>query len=216
MKLEQSFTVLAPLETVWDALTNVDRVAPCLPGATLGPGSEDGVYEGTFAVKLGPAAAAYQGTLEMAALDEANHTTTMRASGRDKRGQGAASATIVSRLVAEGDGTRVDVDTDFTITGRLARFGRGGMIQDISNNLLREFASCLQERLAGEQRPPASAEASPPSAEAPGTAEPPATPSAPPGREAPAQPGPRQINGLALLFSVLRERLRRLFRGRRG
>jgi uncharacterized protein len=149
MRLEQSFTVKAPVETVWDALTNVDRVAPCLPGATLDPSGEDGVYEGTFAVKLGPTNAAYEGTLEMASLDAESHTTTMRARGRDKRGQGSASATIVSRLAAEGEGTRVDVDTDFSITGRLARFGRGGMIQDVSNRLLREFASCLQQRLAG-------------------------------------------------------------------
>ena len=68
----------------------------------------------------------------------------MRASGQDKRGQGSAKASIVSVMSAQGDGTRVDVETDFTITGRLARFGRGGMIQDVSNRLLRDFSSCLQ------------------------------------------------------------------------
>ena len=155
MKLEQSFTVSVPLDTVWDALTNVERVAPCLPGATLGPSGDDGVYEGTFAVKLGPAAAAYEGNLEIVSQDAASHTTTMRARGRDKRGQGSASATIVSHLAADADGTRIDVDTDYTVTGRLARFGRGGMIQDVSNRLLRDFADCLQKRLAGANQPAA-------------------------------------------------------------
>lgn len=192
MKLEQSFSVQAPLQTVWEALTDVERVAPCLPGATLAPGGGDGVYEGTFAVKLGPASAAYQGTLEMASVDEQARTTTMRASGRDKRGQGTAAATIVSRLVEEEGGTRVDVETDFTITGRLARFGRGGMIQDVSNRLLRDFSVCLQARLV-EQRP---------------------EPQAPP---PPAQPPPsRQVNGLAILLSIVRDRLRSLLRGRRA
>ena len=76
----------------------------------------------------------------------------MRASGQDKRGQGSAKATIVSTMHEEGDVTRVDVETDFTITGRLARFGRGGMIQDISNRLMKDFANCLQERI---EAPPA-------------------------------------------------------------
>lgn len=204
MKLEHSFTVAAPLETVWAALTDVERVAPCLPGATLGPGSGDGVYEGTFAVKLGPAAASYQGTLEMESLDEATRTTTMRASGRDKRGQGSASATIVSRLVAEDDGTRVDVVTDFTITGRLARFGRGGMIQDVSNRLLQEFSTCLQERLAEDRAP----EADPPAPE-PARPAPAATPPGPSPHVAPPR---REVNGLALLLSLLRDRLRRFLR----
>lgn len=187
MKLEQSFMVIAPLETVWAALTDVERVAPCLPGASLSPGGEDGAYEGTFSVKLGPATAAYQGTLEIAAMDTVSHTTTMRASGRDKRGQGSASATIVSHLVADGDGTRVEVETDFTITGRLARFGRGGMIQDVSNRLLKDFSKCLAATIE--------AEPSPRQAPSPALA---ATPA-------------RPVKGFSLLLSVLWERLKRLF-----
>lgn len=213
MKLEQSFTVVAPLDVVWEALTDVERVAPCLPGATLGAGDGDGVYEGTFSVKLGPATAAYQGTLEMADLDEASRTTTMKASGRDRRGQGSASATIVSRLVEEGGATRVDVITDFTITGRLARFGRGGMIQDVSAKLLEEFSARLQERIAAQpagEEPAAPAEAA---ADGGGGATTPAA--APPRPAAPAPPPPptrpQHVNGLSLLLSVLRARLRRLF-----
>lgn len=155
MKLEQTFTVEAPPDVVWAALTDVARVAPCLPGAEITGEGEEGTYEGTFTVKLGPTTASYNGWLRMESLDEAARVATMSARGTDKRGQGGASATIVSTITAEGSGARVEVDTDFAITGRLARFGRGGMIQDVSNRLLADFAACLQARLAAEQVPAA-------------------------------------------------------------
>ena len=161
MKLEQSFTVTAPVEQVWATLVDVERVAPCLPGAEISGQSPDGGYEGTFTVKLGPATAAYRGTLKMESLDEASRTATMSAKGTDKRGQGGASASIVSTMRQEGDETHVDVVTDFTITGRLARFGRGGMIEDNSKRLMRDFANCLQASLGAEPAPAAAAESAP-------------------------------------------------------
>jgi uncharacterized protein len=212
MKLEQSFEVDAPLETVWAALIDVQRVAPCLPGAELTDASEDGTYRGTFSVKIGPAKASYNGTLTMEEVDEAAHKVAMRASGTDKRGQGGAKALMRSTLTErEGGGTRVEVVTDMTITGRLASFSRGGMIQDVSNRLLGEFASCLQASLATEQ--PA-AEASPvPTGEpaAAGTAAPEAMAAAPPRPASPPAAG-KPISGLSLMFGILRDRLRRLFR----
>ena len=151
MKLEQSFEVAAPLEQVWRTLIDVEHVAPCLPGAAVTGRNEDGSYNGTFTVKIGPTTASYTGKLEMENVDEAAHTATMQAQGTDKRGQGGAKATINSRVVpADGVGTRVDVVTDYHITGRLARFGRGGMIEDISERLLREFAKRLQSSLAAQ------------------------------------------------------------------
>ena len=149
MKLEQSFEVAAPLEQVWQTLIDVEHVAPCLPGAAVTGRNDDGSYNGTFTVKIGPTTASYTGKLEMENIDEASHTATMQAQGTDKRGQGGAKATILSRLApADGHGTRVEVVTDYHITGRLARFGRGGMIEDISERLLREFAKRLQSSLA--------------------------------------------------------------------
>jgi carbon monoxide dehydrogenase subunit G len=149
MKLEQSFEVAAPLEQVWRTLIDVEHVAPCLPGAAVTGRNDDGSYNGTFTVKIGPTTASYTGKLEMENIDEASHTATMQAQGTDKRGQGGAKATIMSRLApADGHGTRVEVVTDYHITGRLARFGRGGMIEDISERLLREFAKRLQSSLA--------------------------------------------------------------------
>jgi carbon monoxide dehydrogenase subunit G len=152
MKLEQSFEVDAPLERVWQTLVDVEHVAPCLPGAAVTGRNEDGSYNGTFTVKIGPTTASYTGKLEMESIDESSHTATMQAQGTDKRGQGGAKATIFSRLApADGRGTRVEVVTDYHITGRLARFGRGGMIEDISERLLREFAKRLQSELAAQQ-----------------------------------------------------------------
>lgn len=152
MKLDQTFTVQADPDTVWKALTDVMRVAPNLPGAAITEDAGDGVFKGEFKVKIGPTTAAYNGQLKMEDLDEEQRVATMSARGTDKRGNGGATATIVSRVAADPDagGTRVDVETDFSITGKLARFGRGGMIQDVSNRLLREFAGNLQEDLAGE------------------------------------------------------------------
>jgi carbon monoxide dehydrogenase subunit G len=231
MRLEQSFSVEAPVETVWSALIDVERVAPCLPGAEITEAGEDGSYSGNFTVKLGPTTAAYRGTLRLESLDEAARTATMSAKGTDKRGQGGATATIVSTMRAEGAGTTVDVVTDFTITGRLARFGRSGMIEDISRRLLADFASCLQATLATEQpaaapppteggpaaaaqapsaeQPPAgpAAAAQAPSAERPPVAAPPPGPvgGPPPAARPPAKP----VRGGRLLLSVVWERIRR-------
>jgi carbon monoxide dehydrogenase subunit G len=155
MKLEQSFEVQAPLQRVWEALIDVERVAPCLPGASVTGRNPDGSYNGEFKVKIGPTSASYSGKLQMEDIDEATHSAVIQAAGTDKRGQGGAKATIVSSIAqADGGATTVNVNTDYHITGRLARFGRGGMIEEISNRLLGEFASSLQGMLAGSGDPP--------------------------------------------------------------
>jgi uncharacterized protein len=166
MKLEQSFEVAAPLEAVWKALIDVEHVAPCLPGASVTGRNEDGSYSGSLTLKIGPTTAAYAGKLEMEQIDESSHSAVMQAHGTDKRGQGGATATISSTLHSIDDGnTKVDVVTDYHITGRLARFGRGGMIEDISERLLRQFAQRLQDSLTSEPAPqpaaPAEAAAAP-------------------------------------------------------
>ena len=207
MKLEQSFEVRAPLERVWETLIDVERVAPCLPGAEITEVSDDGSYHGTFSVRLGPTTAAYRGELKIEELDESAHLVTMRADGQDKRGQGSAKATIVSTMQEAGDVTQVQVETDFTITGRLARFGRGGMIQDISNRLMQDFANCLQERI---EAPPA---AEPTVLDAVIAATPEgAAMSAPAAGGAKAPTTAKPIGGFSLFFRALLDRLRRLFR----
>jgi carbon monoxide dehydrogenase subunit G len=188
VKLEQSFEVDAPVDTVWQALIDVERVAPSLPGAAVTGRNDDGTYNGTFTIKIGPTTASYTGKLEMREVDEEARSATLHAQGTDKRGQGGANATIVSNVTEAGEGkTRVEVDTDYHITGRLARFGRGGMIEDISERLLKEFAARLQSSLA--QAPGEDAEA--PSEGEQGPAPPPPTDGPPPPpTEAPAGPPP--------------------------
>jgi uncharacterized protein len=221
VKLQQSFQVRAPVERVWETLIDIERVAPCLPGAEITEAGEDGAYRGNFTVRLGPTTASYHGELHMEETDASAHRAVMRASGQDKRGQGSAKATIVSQLEAAGEVTRVEVDTDFTITGRLARFGRGGMIQDISNRLLKDFAECLQQRIEAEQAAAESAAAADQTAPAPagrtaaapgGEAADPTAP-APAAARSPAAPLPaaKPISGFSLFFRSLWDRIRRIF-----
>jgi carbon monoxide dehydrogenase subunit G len=224
MKLEHSFQVAAPLDTVWDALIDVERVAPCLPGAEITEAGEDGTYRGTFSVRLGPTTAAYRGELSMEEVDAGAHRAVMRASGQDKRGQGSAKATIVSTLREEAGATTVDVETDFTITGRLARFGRGGMIEDVSNRLLRDFSDCLQKTIEESEATPAAAasesgggegdttiRAQPAEPVAYGRGETPPEAGAAPPPAAPAKP----VGGISLFFRALLDRIKRWFRQRR-
>jgi uncharacterized protein len=210
MKLEQSFDVDAPIDEVWAALTDVQRVAPCLPGAEITDAADDGTYHGNFTVKIGPTTASYRGTLKMAELDEAEHVATMQADGQDKRGQGGAKATIVSRLTKRDGGTHVDVETDMTITGRLARFGRGGMIQDVSNKLLGQFAQCLQTQLAGGNGAAGTSAPAPESAPAEAHDEEPSTNGAsgqPPPEPAAAQPA-APLDAGAVVLDVAKDRAR--------
>jgi len=213
------------MERVWKALIDVEHVAPCLPGAAVTKKNDDGTYDGTFTIKIGPTTASYAGKLRMEQVDETAHSATMQANGTDKRGQGGAKATIVSSLSETAGGTRVEVNTDYHITGRLARFGRGGMIEDISQKLLREFAERLQQSLsdangggpdavstAAASTAAVSAEAASPEAAepAPGLdAEPEATLSAPgPAAEPKSTAEPEALDAGALVRSVMADRIR--------
>ena len=192
MKLEQSFDVAAPLDRVWTVLVDVEHVAPCLPGAAVTGRNEDGTYVGTFTVKIGPTTASYAGTLQMENVDEATHSATMHAHGNDKRGQGGADADIFSALTPTNGGTHVEVIADYHLTGRLARFGRGGMIEDISARLLRQFAERLQASLVEDDVARRAGPAGVASAAAPGARGPePAAPAGPgPAAESWPEPAP--------------------------
>lgn len=221
MKLDQTFTVNAPPATVWEALIDVARVAPCLPGAAITGHDEDGNYKGEFKVKLGPTTAAYNGVLKMTSVDADAQVATMDARGTDKRGQGGATATIVSS-VHSGDvagETRVDLVTDFAITGRLARFGRGGMVQDVANRLLREFAANLEALLQAEGTAGAPDGDTVKAAVASASDDDQGVPSGPPASasaKAPTPPNPgftppgaAPVSGSAVLLGALADRARR-------
>jgi uncharacterized protein len=163
-----------------------------MPGAQLQEVDGD-EYRGIVKVKVGPITAQYKGTARVAEADEAAHRLVLRAEGRDTRGQGNASATITALLAADGDGTRVAVDTDLNVTGKVAQFGRGVMA-DVSQKLLGQFVDCLQKTILGPDGP--AAPESPPAgapAPTPGPTDP--APSAPPAPEATAAAaGPRTID----------------------
>jgi uncharacterized protein len=148
MKINNEFTVGAPIQQAWDTMLNLERIAPCLPGAAIQEEKDEGEYDGTMKVKIGPITANYKGTVKFEEVDEDNHRAVLQATGRDARGQGTASATIVSTLQEEGDGTKVSVETDMKLTGRAAQFGRG-IAQDVATKMLDQFASCLEEEITG-------------------------------------------------------------------
>ena len=142
MKLENEFRVDVPVEEAWRVLLDVERIAPCMPGAQLQEVEGD-EYRGIVKVKVGPITAQYKGVARITESDDASHRAVIRAEGRDTRGQGNASATATAVLQADGDGTRVSIDSDVTITGKVAQFGRG-VIADVSAKLLDQFVACLE------------------------------------------------------------------------
>src|ERR1700760_4560212 len=153
MKLENEFTVPASVDQAWAVLLDVPRVAPCLPGAAIEEGeSEDGTYNGTMTIKIGPITARYKGTVSIQEADETEHRVAMRAQAKDARGQGTAAATITSTMTETGEGTRITVVTDMRVTGPAAQFGRGVM-QDVSAKLMGRFAECLAEQMQGGSAP---------------------------------------------------------------
>ena len=149
MKINNEFTVSVPIQQAWDVMLDLQKIAPCLPGAAIKDETGDGEYDGTMKVKIGPITANYKGTVKFEEVDEDNHRAVLQATGRDARGQGTASATIVSTLQEEGgESTKVNVETDMKLTGRAAQFGRG-IAQDVATKMLNQFAECLEREISG-------------------------------------------------------------------
>ena len=143
MRISNEFTVNAPVERVWRLLTDVEAVAPCVPGVRL-TGVDGPLYSGAVRVKVGPVVAAYSGTARFTELDERERRAVLVASGRASRGSGNASATATARLRAENGRTVVSVETDLTVTGRLSELGVGA-ISGVAASLTARFAAALEE-----------------------------------------------------------------------
>src|SRR3954454_7650484 len=148
MEINDSFRVDLPVDETWRVLMDIERIAPCLPGAQLQEiaGEE---FRGVVKVKVGPITAQYKGAAYFESRDDATHVAVIKGSGRDTRGQGNASATITMRLVPDGGGTAVSVETDLAITGKVAQFGRGVMA-DVSAKLLAQFVANLERDVLSE------------------------------------------------------------------
>jgi len=191
VKIEDNFRVDVPVEEAWKVLLDLERIAPCLPGAQLTEVEGD-EYRGTVKIKVGPITAQYKGVAQIVEADEANHKVLLKAEGRDTRGQGNASATVTATLVGEGSSTTVNIDTDLNITGKVAQFGRGVMA-DVSSKLLGQFAENLKQDVLSGEAPTAPAAGA--AQEAPTEAAPVAgAPTEAGATDAAASSGPRRID----------------------
>jgi carbon monoxide dehydrogenase subunit G len=154
MELTNEFEVAVPVETAWAVLIDVERIAPCLPGAQLREVEGD-EYRGAVKIKVGPITTSYDGALRFIELDQKGHRAVLKAEGRETRGQGNVSAVITATMSPSGTGTKVTVDTDLSITGKVAQFGRG-VLADVSSKLLDQFVTNLEATVLvseGERSP---------------------------------------------------------------
>ena len=184
MQLTNEFRVDAPLDITWRTLTDIEFIAPCMPGAQLTE-IEGDTFRGSVKIKVGPITAQYKGEAKFLERDGENYKAVIDAKGRDTRGAGNASAEVTAQLTPDGDGTAVVIDTDLKVTGKVAQFGRGVMA-DVSEKILAQFSDCLEKKLA-DVIAAEEAAASSPAAEG-------VTPEAAPAEEtAEAPSGPRRI-----------------------
>ncbi|MES5817460.1 SRPBCC family protein [Streptomyces sp. RG80] len=159
MELHHEFTVPVPVDDAWRALLDIERVAPCMPGATVE--DYDGkTVNGSVKVKVGPITVTYKGTAVFEEQDESAHRIVLIASGRETRGQGTARATVTGTLAAQDGGTAVSVRTDLTVTGRPAQFGRGVMAE-VGDRIIGRFAENLAAQLSEEPEEPSPPEDEP-------------------------------------------------------
>jgi uncharacterized protein len=193
MRIDQTVEVPAPIGKVWDFLGDIPSVAACMPGATLTKTVDDSTYEGLVKIGIGPLTMNYTGTVTIEDRDEAEHTVRLLAAGRDRRGSGTAKARITARLLPAGDGTTLRVDSDVSLTGRVAALGRG--VNDVATSLFAEFAGRLTAQVSGAAVAPSA-----PTSPAPGSTAP----------AVPVRPTAPKADGIrlgALVWSVTRQRL---------
>ena len=190
MRFDNTFEVDAPVDEVYATLLDVERVAPCVPGAeVLGQTGED-AYEVAIKVKVGPISMTYRGTVEIIERHPEDHRAVMRARARETRGQGTADARVDMSLTEDGSTSRGTIVSDVQLAGRAAAMGRG-VIQDVSAKIVDTFSKNLETMLAGEPAPAPAAAAAPPGA--PTTA--PGAPTAAPAAPAAAPPAPAASQG---------------------
>jgi uncharacterized protein len=201
MEFDNSFEVPLPPAEAWDVLMDVRRMAPCMPGAQLTEIVDDRTFKGTVGVRLGPVALTFGGTAQFEQIDAAARKARIKASGTDAKGRGGAQAVVDFSLKDSGGGSAVLVHTNLSLSGSVAQYGRGvGMIQDVANQIIKQFANALKAELAKSRAASAA-----PAAATSATPAPP-LPSAQP-------PAATPISGVSLLLRALLSWLGRLFGG---
>jgi uncharacterized protein len=152
LEFDNSFDVAAPVEQTWAILKDIERIAPCLPGAELTEVIDEDNYKGKVSVRLGPVALTFQGQVTFTERNDADYTAKVKAQGADARGRGGANANVTFGLT-EGDGgaTTVNIHTDLQLSGSVAQYGRGvGMITDLSSQIIGQFAKRLHEEIVSQ------------------------------------------------------------------
>jgi carbon monoxide dehydrogenase subunit G len=195
MEFDNAFDVPLPPPQAWRVLMDIERIAPCMPGAELTGRVDERSYKGKVGVRLGPVALSFAGTATFEEIDDAARTARVKAAGTDAKGRGGANAVIGFRMEPSDAGSRVLIHTSLTLSGSVAQYGRGaGMIQEVASQLIRQFATNLRAMIDAE-----------PKAE---------TPSEIPAEAPPPPPPANPISGFALLWAALWSALRKLFGGR--
>lgn len=151
MNVESSFTVPAPIDQVWSYMNDPKRMVNCAPGASLTQIVSDKEYKGEMQIKMGPVKLAFGGTINVVERNDASHRVVMKAKGSEKSGKGQAEATVTAVMTSSGNGTNVSVNQDIQIAGALAQYGRG-MIQDVTNVMMKQVASCIAADIKGGGR----------------------------------------------------------------
>jgi uncharacterized protein len=219
MEFDNAFEVPLPPGEAWPVLMDIQRIAPCMPGAQLTEVIDPTTYKGNIAVRLGPVALTFAGTVKFEDVDNTNHTARVKAQGTDAKGRGGANAAASFRLEPTPAGSKVLVHTDLTLSGSVAQYGRGvGMIQATAAQLMKQFAENLRKQV-GSSAAPAAAPAAPAAASAaPVTAT--VTPASPVAASSP-QPTPsalppaaKPISGFSLMARVIWDAIAGLFTGR--
>ncbi|MEZ0234742.1 MAG: SRPBCC family protein [Actinomycetota bacterium] len=210
MLIENEFTVATPVDDLWAYLLDVERIAPCMPGAELTETIDHQHWKGKVNMKFGPVALSFAGTVEMSERDDEAHRAVLHAKGMEAKGKGAANATVTSWLEPASEGeTTVKMTADITLTGAAAQLSRG-LLPEISKKLTQQFADCLEATINAEQ-----AAAAPPPAAPGGATTDTTTPAA--AAPAPAPVTAKHVGGIGLglsaIWSVIKNFFRRLFGG---
>lgn len=194
MEFDNSFTVPLPPDETWVLLRDIERIAPCMPGATLTETIDADTYKGEVSVRLGPVSLTFKGQARFESVDDAARTARVKADGKDAKGRGGANATVDFTVAPDEAGSVVDIHTNLMLSGPVAQYGRGaGMIQGLADQLIGQFADALKAELATQ---PAADTDETTAVEAPSTS-----------------PEAKPISGFTLMFNALWSAIRRMFGG---
>ena len=153
MEFDNSFDVPVPVDQAWDLMMDIERIAPCVPGAELTEVVDDKTYKGKISVKLGPVALTFNGQTTFEEIDPANHTAKLKAQGTDAKGRGGAHAKVDFHMEPSDVGTKVLIHTNLQLSGAVAQYGRGvGMIADLAQQIIAQFADSLEKNVIAQEQ----------------------------------------------------------------